>query len=89
MTVRIGHGECHLPFWGRLVDLETVVKVSNTANILHLGNAGKSGPQLFLDGGQFVNLHRTDCCVAWLISPIPGRRAEMSSLNAPGQVPGR
>ena len=72
--VSIGDGECHLPFWGRISDLKTFSKVSNRANILDLGKAGGRGPLLFLDGEQYVNQQRIDCCVGWLISPVPQRK---------------
>ena len=70
MLVRIGDGECHLPFWGHIIDFNSVVR----ANIVDLGNAWGCGPQWFSEGGQYMTLQRTDCCVAWLFSPIPQRK---------------
>ena len=72
--VLFGDGECYLPFRGRIIDLKTVAKLSNKSRMLALGNAGGHGPRLFFDGGQCMNLHRTDCCVAWLVFPVPIRK---------------
>ena len=72
--VRFGDGECYLPFRGRIIDLKTVAKLSNKANILDLGSAGGHGPRLFLESGQYMNLQRTACCVAWQIPQGPQRK---------------
>ena len=41
-----------------------------------LGCVWGLGPQLFLDGEQYMNLQRTDWCVAWRISLVPQRKNE-------------
>ena len=48
---------------------------------------GGRGPQLFVDGGQFMNLQRTDCCVSWLISMIPQRKKKQTESRDEQQDP--
>ena len=42
--IRSCDGECYFLFWRHIIDLKNIVKVSNTANILDFGHAGRRGP---------------------------------------------
>ena len=61
-----------LPFFGRVVDERTAATI-NRQYILPLFDetSDKSLPRLYVDGSNFVNTQRSDCCIAWLIPRLP------------------
>ena len=73
-----------LPYFGRLVGEAAAEKaprhlvipmkvVPNTRKGKNEGDEDEivEGPPLYIDGSEFVNARRSDCCVAFLIGPRP------------------
>ena len=49
--------------------------------VLPLGDNNGKGPALFLDGSKFTNVKASDCCPAWLVTPIlPKRKREQERI---------
>ena len=51
--------------------------------ICELGDNDEAGPKLFLDGSQYVNPQRSDCCFAFFVGPLP--KAPPAKAPAAGQ----
>ena len=60
---------CHLPLWGRVVELATAAKL-RPSNLFDIGNDSQN-LQLYLDTSQVVNPKRSDFCFGALITPLP------------------
>lgn len=59
-----------LPFWGRVISESAAVNLPK-ATTISIGDNKGAGPPLYLDGTSAMNAHKTDCCFAWYIPPVP------------------
>jgi hypothetical protein len=71
-----------LPYWGRVVDCAVAANMSR-ATLLPLPNLSGDGPDLFLDGSANMNTKRSDCCMAWLVKPMPLQPQTKAQVSEP------
>jgi hypothetical protein len=76
-----------LPFFGRVVD-STLAAHLPRATTLPLKLASGDGPDLFIDGSQHLNIKKSDCCIPFLIPPLPVSKKEKDVLKAAGSTSG-
>jgi hypothetical protein len=70
-----------LPFFGRVVDSNLAAHLPR-ATTLPLKLASGDGPDFFIDGSQHLNIKKSDCCIPFLIQPLPVSKKEKDVLKA-------
>ena len=80
-------GSTTLAYWGKLVEPE-IAKFLPRQRIVPLHVTGPSGKiTFFIDGQQYMNKARSDCCFTWFVQPAPLQKdATIAKAKAKGKA---
>ena len=71
-----------LSYWGRVVD-GTLAPFVKPSCLLPLKPAEQNAPDLYIDGTKYLNLKRSESCVAWHISVVPKPKEKDEDVDEP------
>ena len=85
-VVQEGPGTTKLYFWGRVVSESVGVLLPHKTTVpfeVFDKNEGSSCT-MYLDGAQFMNYYRSDCCLAWHVSPVEATKPAKPAVSKQG-----
>ncbi|CAK0874677.1 unnamed protein product [Prorocentrum cordatum] len=80
-----GAGTCKLTFFGRVVE-EAAAQLLGKATAVQIVAETEGDESFDIDGKLYIDSGRSDCCVAFLIPPLPPSKSSVSECGEPSKV---